>query len=350
MVRWGGILALSLCWAGSGLAEAGPIRLAVAPFSGESTALPVSEALAGRLARRSIERLIPPDGLVAEPGIEPPAADVRRWAFNAAVDAVVVGELRSEAGPDGAGPLRVEAAVRSGHSGAELFRHDVVMERPADLGASVEALAVIVLAGLGYTDAEAGSEAAVGTAAAGAGAGATGPIDGGGGGGSNGGSGRGLDAEFALPGFQNDAPIEIQADEAEILDLEDHRQLIFQKNVRVRQANITLRTDRLEAEYVKGESEPVRLVARGAVRVDQGDRRARCDEAVYVRADQLLSCRGNAELVQGCDIVRGESIEFDLERDTARVEGAASIVIRPNQEEQEAAAPCEGTSEGKTAL
>jgi lipopolysaccharide transport protein LptA len=322
----------------------------VAPFSGESTALPVSEALAARLARRPIERLIPPDGLVAEPGIEPPAADVRRWAFNAAVDAVVVGELRSQAGPDGEGPIRVEAAVRSGHSGAELFRHDVVMERPADLGSTVEALAVTILVGLGYADAGVGSEAGAGAAADAAGAVSARPIDGGGGGATESGSGRGLDTEFALPGFENDAPIEIQADEAEILDLEDHRQLIFQKNVRVRQANITLRTDRLEAEYLKGESEPVRLVARGAVRVDQGDRRARCDEAVYVRADQLLICRGHAELVQGCDIVRGESIEFDLERDKARVDGAASIVIRPKQEEQGPAAPCEGSPEGKTAL
>ncbi|MBW2423792.1 MAG: hypothetical protein JRG86_06070, partial [Deltaproteobacteria bacterium] len=263
--RWGGLLALMLVWAGSSRAEGGPIRLAVAPFSGESAALPVSQALAARLARRPIERLIPPDGIVAEPGIEPPAADVRRWAFNAAVDAVVVGELRIQAGPEDPGPVRVEAAVRSGHSGAELFRHDVVMEHPADLGPSVEALAVTILAGLGYADAGEGSEAVVGSVVGGAAPVAAGPIDAGGSGGGNGGSGRGLDTEFALPGFDHAAPIEIQADEAEILDLEDHRQLVFQKNVRVRQANIVLHTDRLEAEYVKGESEPVRLVAREAV-------------------------------------------------------------------------------------
>ena len=46
---------------------------------------------------------------------------------------------------------------------------------------------------------------------------------------------------------------------------------------------------------------------------------------------QKITCRGHAELVQGCDVVRGELIVLDLAANKARVEGAASIVISPKQ-------------------
>jgi lipopolysaccharide transport protein LptA len=141
--------------------------------------------------------------------------------------------------------------------------------------------------------------------------------------------GRGLEGGLDLAGFRNDAPIEINAEEAEIVNGDLGRELVFRRNVEVRQANVTLRSDLLEATYLKGRSEPERLVAQGHVLVDQGGRRARCDRAIYQRTAQRLTCAGRAELVQGCDVVRGDSIEFDLADDRARVQGAASIVIRP---------------------
>jgi lipopolysaccharide transport protein LptA len=141
----------------------------------------------------------------------------------------------------------------------------------------------------------------------------------------------GLASEFELGQLREDTPIEINAEEAEIVDRGEDRKLVFQRNVRVRQGNIRLASDLLEAEYRKGEPEPDRLIAKGSVQVDQGFRRARCDRAVYLRAEQTLSCNGRAELVQGCDVVRGDSIEFDLAGDQAHVLGAASIVIRPGE-------------------
>ena len=48
-----------------------------------------------------------------------------------------------------------------------------------------------------------------------------------------------------------------------------------------------------------------------------------------MRADQKIFCQGKAEVVQGCDRVRGHEIEFDLARDRVRVTGAASVLIRP---------------------
>ena len=78
-----------------------------------------------------------------------------------------------------------------------------------------------------------------------------------------------------------------------------------------------------------GRSQPERLTATGHVTVRQGERRARCQKATYVRADQTIQCQGNAEVTQGCDRVRGREIEFDLERDRVRVNGSASVLIQP---------------------
>ncbi|MAG30774.1 MAG: hypothetical protein CL908_07790, partial [Deltaproteobacteria bacterium] len=282
------------------------------------------------LALRDLERLIAPGAFVATAEFDPRAEAVRRWAYNASVEAIVVGRVST---PRSAaeGSMRVEAVVRSGHSGAELARHDLVVPAGAGLGPSMEKLAVAILGDLGQVDAprldrpgppEVGARPATGDAG--------GPAS----------EGRGLDADLEFSGFQDDAPIQIEAEEAEIISRDADRLLVFQRNVRVRQANIRLRSDRLEAVYERGESEPRKLVAQGAVRIDQDGRRASCDRAVYVRADQRLSCHGHAELVQGCDIVRGESIEFDLAGDRARVEGAASIVIQPGED---AATSCNAT-------
>ena len=46
-----------------------------------------------------------------------------------------------------------------------------------------------------------------------------------------------------------------------------------------------------------------------------------------VRGRVAVQDRGRAEVLQGCDRVRGEEIEFDLERERIRVTGAASVVI-----------------------
>lgn len=313
------------------VSEARPVRVAVAPFEDEPTDLPVAQAVAGRLARRPIQRLIAPDASFAKAEFEPTADRIRQWAHTVAVDAIVVGRLVEE--PDDDGARRVEAIVRSGHSGAELARHSVAIRHPAELGASAEILAAAILRDLGYEpppDAWAG-EGPTGTSGASAAAGPEsdpGESD----------RRRGLDAGFQLPGSQSSVPTEIKAEEAEIIDRSDGRRLVFRRDVWVRQGDLTLRSDWLEALYDRGASDPKRLVARGSVKVDQGDRRAECDEATYLRLEQTLTCVGHAVLVQGCDVVRGERIEFDLAGDRAQVEGGASILIRSEAEAEAQAA------------
>ena len=322
------VFVLSILSIGRPVYAASTLRIAVAPFAGEQSsggqsALSVAKALAARLSLRSIERLIAPGDFVAASVFEPRASEVRRWAYNSAVDTIVVGRVVSKNGAGKGGPRVVETVVRSGHSGAELSRHEVVVPLDVDLDRSVEDLAIAILAGLGHVeppvdDLQTGSAAPVVFANTAAGLRPDSDA---------GSSGRGLDLELSESNFRSDAPIEIKADEAEIINREEGRKLIFQRNVWVRQDNVTLRSERLEASYRKGESDPRELIAEGRVQIVQNDRRAKCDRAIYLREANRLTCSGHAELVQGCDIIRGESIEFDLAGDQARVEGAASIVI-----------------------
>ena len=136
-----------------------------------------------------------------------------------------------------------------------------------------------------------------------------------------------------LPGASSDEPIAINSEELEVLPQGGGRRLVFSRNVEVQQGDITLYADRLEAIYPEGASQPDRLFASGHVRVVQGDRRGRCEEATYERAANTIVCRGKAQVTQGCDQVRGESIEFDLGRKRVRVVGAASVVIQPDDAE-----------------
>jgi lipopolysaccharide transport protein LptA len=338
-----GLGVLSICLVAASTSAATEDRIAVASFADagrvsdasqvltrRERAAFVANALAERLALRHVQRLIGPGDFVAKPSLDPRAEDVRKWAYNAAVDAILVGRVTSTTRAGRVGVSRIEVALRSGHSGGELSRYDIAVAGRGELDAAIDELATLIWRDLGHPD---DAIPVVGA----------GPADSGEPGRAekespSPTSGHGLEAPLAFAGFESRAPIEIKADEAEIIAHEDGRELVFRHNVRVRQDNVTLRSDRLEASYGKGESEPRRLVANGRVKIEQGDRRAACDQATYVRDESRLTCRGNAELIQGCDVVRGEAIEFDLDGDQARVQGAASIVIRPRND---AGASCE---------
>lgn len=325
----GWLFVASMLAMGADASAAPSLRIAVAPFAGQQDASPgsalsIAKALAVRLSDRRLERVIAPGDFVAAALFEPRASEIRRWAYNSAVDTIIVGRVVAGKGSGEEGSRIVETVVRSGHSGAEISRHEVVVPDQGDLDRWVERLAVAILEGLGHVEPPAADGIVGGTPTSATSSAAEGDVPGS----LAGSSTSGFEVAIAKSSFRGGAPIEIKADEAEIYNREEGRRLIFRRNVLVRQDNVTLRSDRLEAVYRKGESEPRELIAEGRVRIVQDDRRAKCDRAIYMREESRLICKGHAELVQGCDVIRGELIEFDLAGDRARVEGAASIVIQ----------------------
>ena len=61
--------------------------------------------------------------------------------------------------------------------------------------------------------------------------------------------------------------MEIRSDELQVITVDGNRHIIFERNVRVTQGDITLLTDHLEAFYTSGDSRPERLEAKWIDRV-----------------------------------------------------------------------------------
>jgi lipopolysaccharide export system protein LptA len=310
-------LGLSVCLAAAvALADAStPSGLAVLPFAGsgeEGSLSGLESRLAERIGAISALRVVPPAKTGARPVASLEASQVRDWAERLAVDSIVLG--RTEAEADG---QRVTVDLHSGHSGGPVAQHQLLVKNAEDVDRVATELAEALLGDLGVP--LSAPLPGVGAPAQAAAA----PQD----------EGSEDDGTGLFSVGSGNEPLSIDSEELELTEQGENRHLIFRRNVRVTQGDIQLLTEKLEAFYESGSSQPERLIATGQVRVLQGDRRARCDRAVYRRADQTVECTGHAELIQHCDRVRGPTIRFDLERDHVRVLGGASVLIVPESED-----------------
>ncbi len=146
-------------------------------------------------------------------------------------------------------------------------------------------------------------------------------------------------------------PISIKSASLEAIDNQGQRKLVFTKNVRATQGDVTLRSNRLEAFYRGGSSQPERMVATGDVVVDQAGRRATCDTATFISADQRIFCRGNATMDEGCDKVSGDEIEIYLETERMLVRGDTRVHICAEGEgagEENGVKPGDASNNGNT--
>jgi lipopolysaccharide transport protein LptA len=143
-------------------------------------------------------------------------------------------------------------------------------------------------------------------------------------------------ARFGL-NLSAEAPTSIRAQQLEASrDSAGRERVIFEGKVDVEQGDLRIFCDWLEATYPKsGEGGPERLVSRGNVRILQGEREARCTEAIFEPPRNRAVCRsssGPASLRRGDDVVEGEEIVFDLARSTVRVSGSAIVRMAPREE------------------
>lgn len=303
-------------------AEAGraAVALGVAEFERVPPGSPeipdVGALLADRLAAQGAERVVGPARLQAPASAEPTDDEVRGVAARARVSAIVVGRTTRR----GAG-LAIEARLRGASSGAPVSTYLADVARPEDLVPAIERLADQIL-GQGVPALAAATPAAVGAA-------------------PRGGLAPGSVLPIDLASSRRDAPLDIKSDELEAFQNDRSKRFLFTGNVRVSQDAMHLQADRLEAFYPPDASEPDRLVATGRVVISQKDQEARCDVATYLKADQRIFCRGNAEMRQGEDRVRGKEIEIRLDTDQLIVRGGAEVHIRPK------AKPAAGNAEGK---
>ena len=260
--------------------------------------------LADRIGTRGVHAVVGPGELGAARSAEPTPAQIQAWAAAAGVSTIAVGRATWIGGRQS-----IDVRLRAGDSGGLLGTYVAEAKTPEELASGLDRLAgEIVAATVGWLNADVSAAPPSGSP----------------------GRPRGAkDNPFGIGGFASDQPLSIHSDELEATQTGGVRRLVFTKGVRVEQADMRLESARLEAFYPEKASQPERLVASGGVRVVQGAREARCDQAIYYRGEERLVCEGHAELRDGDDSVAGEVIEFDLEAERVVVKGGAKVLFHP---------------------
>ena len=148
--------------------------------------------------------------------------------------------------------------------------------------------------------------------------------------------------------IKGDKPLSIRSDELEAIESDGRRRLLFTSKVQIEQGELLVNSDRLEAFYPPGGSQPDTLVASGHVRVSQAKRRMLCDKATFFQTEDRLLCVGNAELQQGDDRVRGREIEIFIKQNRVKVRGGATVNVTPSQGDGKSAPTAKAAPAGKS--
>jgi len=98
--------------------------------------------------------------------------------------------------------------------------------------------------------------------------------------------------------------------------------IIFRGSVVARQGDMTIYADVTQVYYEKREegNEVREIVATGNVKIQEGDRLATGQRAVFINAEQKIILTGQPKIWQGKDMVSGEKIIVLLREDKSFIE------------------------------
>ena len=129
----------------------------------------------------------------------------------------------------------------------------------------------------------------------------------------------------ALKGHNPDAPIDVAADRIEVQDRADRA--VFAGNVHVKQASLTLDTERLTVAYTSGGGIQIRrLDASGGVTVRSPSETARGNFGIYDLDRKLITLVGAVQLNRGGSQINGQRLTIDLNSGRAVVDGGPAGV------------------------
>ena len=128
----------------------------------------------------------------------------------------------------------------------------------------------------------------------------------------------------ALKGHNSNAPVDVTADRIEVQDQADRA--IFVGNVRAKQEDLTLDTQRLTVSYSGGQGSSSgiqirRLDAAGGVVVRSPSETAKGDIGIYDLDNKLITLLGSVQLNRGANQINGSRLVIDLNSGRAVVDG-----------------------------
>jgi len=131
----------------------------------------------------------------------------------------------------------------------------------------------------------------------------------------------------ALKGHNSNAPVDVIADRIEVQDRADRA--IFAGNVKVRQGELTLDTQRVTVAYASaGGIQIQRLDASGGVVVRSPSENARGDFGIYDLDRRLITLIGNVRLNRGGSTINGARLVIDLDSGRAVIDGGPAGVAQ----------------------
>lgn len=135
-------------------------------------------------------------------------------------------------------------------------------------------------------------------------------------------------------GFEQ--PMRITAQELEADN--KNRVISFRGKVEARQGSMTIIADMAQVFYDKGEegNDIREVVASGNVKVQEGDRLATAQKAVFLNREQKITLTGEPKVWQGKDMVSGEKIIILLNEEKSFVESGpdrrVEVILHPKGE------------------
>ena len=131
-------------------------------------------------------------------------------------------------------------------------------------------------------------------------------------------------------------PIDITSDKVEAYWKENL--IIFRGNVIARQKDMVIYADSLEAVTIEEGKGIDRVTAGGNVRIQQGLRVANCQKAIFYNLDQKVVLTGDPKVSEGENIVSGDEIIVDIDKNRVEVKGGSSgrgkATIQPGEFEK----------------
>ena len=119
--------------------------------------------------------------------------------------------------------------------------------------------------------------------------------------------------------FDTGEPIDITSDSVETF-VKDNL-IVFKGNVTARQKDMVIYADALEALIVEGGKGIEKVTADGNVKIQQGLRVANCQKAIYYNLDRKVVLTGDPRVYEGENMVSGDEIIVDIERNRVEVKG-----------------------------
>jgi lipopolysaccharide export system protein LptA len=131
-------------------------------------------------------------------------------------------------------------------------------------------------------------------------------------------------------------PIDITSDKVEAYWKENL--IIFRGNVIARQKDMVIYADSLEAVTIEEGKGIDRVTAGGNVKIQQGLRVANCQKAIFYNIDQKVVLTGDPKISEGENIVSGDEIIVDIDKNRVEVKGGSSgrgkATIQPGEFEK----------------